>query len=351
MTDPANGGRGARDIAPAPFTPEPFRSAWWLPGPHAQTVGARLLRPGPGAYERERLELADGDFLDLDQAAPAGNGGPLPPDAPVALVLHGLEGCAASGYVVNACHELGGRGIRAVAMNFRSRGGEPNRSPESYHAGKSDDLEEVLEHVARRWPGAPVAAVGFSLGGNVILKYLGERGDRARERVRAAAAISVPFDLSASAARMERGAGRLYARFFLRSLRRSLRRKAERFPAAYDLEAAERARTIREFDETVTAPVHGFRSAKHYYSESSSGRYLDGIRVPTLLIHSADDPMIPAASVPGSAIGRNPWLLEAPTRRGGHAGFVAGPTPFRPTFWAEREAARFLAVHLGKSAG
>lgn len=354
MSHPGGGrrsiaGPAPRDPAAAPsdYRTRPFRPARWLPGGHLQTLGARLLRASdtlPRPYRRERLETPDGDFLDLDFAGPAD-------DRPLVVVLHGLEGCSSSGYVVRLCRELAVRGLRAATLNFRSRSGEPNRLPRSYHAGVTDDLAFVLRRLAARRPGRPLSAAGFSLGGNVLLNHLGERGERggdgAAPRLAAAVAISVPFDLALSADRMERGLARLYSRYFLRSLRASARAKARRFPEAFDVERALAARTIREFDDAVTAPVHGFRDADDYYRRCSSGRRLASIRVPTLILHALDDPLIPRRSVPLEAIRRNPWLVNGVTLRGGHVGFVEGGGPWTARCWAEREAARFLARAVG----
>lgn len=343
-----------RKDGPAGHRLRPFHPAWWLPGAHGQTLGARLLRSRASVrYRRERIETGDGDFIDLDFAGPVagtrGDAAGSRPDgsgAPLVLVLHGLEGCSTSGYVVQLSRELAARGLGTVAMNFRSRSGEPNRRPRSYHAGASDDVARAVEWLAERRPDPLVAAVGFSLGGNVLLKYLGERPEEAAERLRAAVAVSVPFDLARSADRMDRGVSRLYGRYFLRSLRDSLRAKARRFPEAFDLERGLAARTIREFDDAVTAPVHGFRDADHYYRRSSSARLLDAVRVPTLILHALDDPLVPAATLPRETIHRSAWLIDGIVRRGGHVGFVEGETPTAARFWAESEAARFLAATL-----
>ncbi|MFQ5678712.1 MAG: YheT family hydrolase [Gemmatimonadota bacterium] len=336
---------------PLPFRRQPFQAAWWVPGPHGQTLAARWLRRRLRfSFRRERIETPDGDFLDLDEAAPAPTRALGRSDgheaAPMALLLHGLEGCSGSGYVLATCAALAERGIRAVAMNFRSRSGEPNRRPDSYHAGRTDDLAFVLGRLAARRPGAPLGAIGFSLGGNVLLKYLGQTGDDAPEELRAAVAISVPFDLSSSARALERGLGRLYGSYFLRSLKRGVRAKATLFPQALDSRRASAARTLREFDDAVTAPVHGFRSAADYYARASCAADIGAIRVPTLLLQSSDDPLVPWGSWPEAAVRENPWLVDGRTAKGGHVGFVSGTLPWRPVFWAEREASRFLAAHL-----
>lgn len=352
----------AADAAPPNFQVRPFRPAWWLPGGHGQTLGARWLRRRLRVpFHRQRIETRDGDFIDLDYARPVAVRtapdrasathdcvAPRPEETcvPLVLILHGLEGCSRSGYVTSACLALAESGIQTVAMNFRSRSGEPNRRPESYHAGRSDDLAFVLDALSRERPETPLGVIGFSLGGNVLLKYLGENGPEARNRLRAAVAISIPFDLAASTCRMEDGFGSVYAGHFLRSLRRAAAEKAMRFPHAVDWDRATAARTLRQFDDAVTAPVHGFRDADHYYSEASSAAFVERIRVPTLLLQARDDPLVPWSSVPSAPIHANPWLADGATRRGGHVGFIGGASPWNPTFWADREASRFLVYHL-----
>lgn len=333
-----------------PYLPEPFRPAWWLPGPHAQTLGGRFLRRRlHHALGRVRIDTPDGDFLDLEVAGAP----PSPaPGHPLVLVLHGLEGAGRSGYMLALYHQLAAHGLRGVGMNFRSCGGEMNRAPRFYHAGETGDARVALRWLARRFPGAPLGAAGFSLGGNVLLKLLGE-GDERGERgvapqgeLQAAAAVSVPFDLAAGADRLEeRGMARVYTAFFMRKLLRKSRLKGEAIGDACDLSRISRARTLREFDDAATAPLHGFRDAAHYYRECSSARYLPHIRTPTLLVQALDDPFLPAGAVPHGVVERNPALTCAFPSRGGHVGFVAG-APWAPRFWAEREVARFLAAHL-----
>ena len=305
----------------------------------------RLLRPAREvAYRRERWETDDGDFLDLDFVDPAPGGAG---SRPLVVLLHGLEGGSESGYVLETARRLREAGLDAVALNFRSRGGEPNRRRRFYHSGETGDLALVLSRLRERRPAAPLGAVGFSLGGNVLLKYLGERGEAAGEVLDAAVAVSVPFRLAASARRMERGLGPLYAAFFLRSLRRSIREKVRRRGHDFDLGRLRRVRSLREFDDAFTAPVHGFRDARDYYRRSSSARFLPDVRVPTLLLQSRDDPFLPEAGLPEAAMRDNPFLLPALVTGGGHVGFVEGRVPWEPRFWAEREAARFVAAALG----
>jgi predicted alpha/beta-fold hydrolase len=298
---------------------------------------------GDPSWIRERFTTPDGDFLDVDFSEPLSGGSR--DSAPIVLLLHGLEGCSESGYMVEAARACGRHGLRAAALNFRGRSGSPNRRPRAYHAGETGDLDFILSAVHERAPNVPLAVVGFSLGGNVLLKYLGEKGAQGT-RLTAAAGISVPFDLAAATARMERGMGLLYSRFFLRSLREGVRAKAENGPLSYDPAAALEARTLRDFDELVTAPLHGFLGAADYYERSSSLRYLAAIRVPTLLLQAKDDPFHPFSSDENSAVRENPWLVDGFVERGGHVGFVGGATPLAPFFWAEAEAVRFVATYL-----
>jgi uncharacterized protein len=315
-----------------------FRPAWWLRGAHAQTIGGRLLRgSAPLPLRRERLETPDGDFLDLDFGTE-----PADAAAPVVVVLHGLEGGTSSGYMRQTFLELARAGLRGVGVNFRSCGGELNRSARFYHAGETEDLAFVLQRLAERFPGSRMGAIGFSLGGNVLLKYLGERGEEARGTLTAAAAVSVPFDLSAGADRLESGPmSRVYTAYFMRRLLHKSRLKAELLAERCDTARVLRARTLREFDDAATAPLHGFRSADDYYARSSSAGFLEGVRVPTLLLQAADDPFLAPGAIPRDAIERNPALTAAISPRGGHVGFVSGP-PWAPVFWAEREAVAFL---------
>ncbi len=317
--------------------------ARWLPGPHAMTVYANLARPrSPLPVLRQRWELPDGDFVDVDRI-------PAPdPDAPVAVVCHGLEGSSTAGYVRAFAAQARRGGLAVLAMNFRGCSGEPNRLPRLYHSGDTGDLEEVVRRLAAERPGRAVLLAGYSLGGNVVAKLLGERGDDLPAEVRGAAVISVPFDLARSARAID-GPGFmtfLYRERFLHRLRRKALEKAGRFPDLIDRRAIRSSRSFAEFDDRVTAPIHGFAGAADYWARSSSGRTLRGVRRPLLAIASLDDPMVPAESLPVDASARSPAVALEVLPAGGHVGFVAG-TPWRPLWWAERRAVEFLAGHLG----
>jgi uncharacterized protein len=316
-----------------------YRPAWWVPGPHAQTLWSRFLRRLPRLpLRRQRIDTPDGDFLDLlHMDAPAGR--------PRLLLLHGLEGTPASHYVSGLFDSARQRGWGATLMLFRGCGGELNRAPRFYHSGETGDLRLVLDHLRQLHTGQLVIA-GVSLGGNVMLKWLGEEGDRAAAQVSAAAAISVPYDLERGARHLQQGFARVYDRHFLRSLRRKALSKLARHPGAYDQAAVMAARTLVEFDDAVTAPLHGFRDASDYYQQSSSLHYLHAIRVPTLLLSARDDPFLPVEVLDDvrHAARDNDHLTLEFVQAGGHVGFVGGRLPWRPDYYAERRAIGFLSA-------
>jgi predicted alpha/beta-fold hydrolase len=339
--------------APQPFIPRPFRPAWWLPGAHAQTIAGRYVRPPHGVrYRRERVHTPDADFLDLDFATVDGTSS-LGDESPLCLVIHGLEGSAQSAYVLETCRALAEYGIRAVAMNFRGCSGEMNQTARFYHAGDTGDLAFVLDVLTARCPGVTLLGVGFSLGANQLLKYLGECGEASR--IRAAVAVSVPFDLGRGADKLwESFMGRAYTRHFVGRLiakyqaKRTLR--GELPGPVLDVARIVSSRSFREFDDALTARLHGFVDADDYYTTSSSAGFLPAIRVPTLLVQALDDPFVDEASLPFAAISANPVLHTAFVPHGGHVGFISGP-PHRPWFWAEREAARFLSTQIRAAEG
>jgi predicted alpha/beta-fold hydrolase len=317
----------------------PFRPAPLLRHADAQTIVANLWRPRPGPpVTRVRWELDDGDFLDLDRADGPGA------EAPLAVLCHGLEGASDAPYLRGLALALVTRGLGVVALNFRTCGGEPNRLPRSYHSGETTDLGEVVRRLVVERPGRPLAVAGFSLGGNVVTKWLGEHGDRLPAEVRGGAAISVPFDLAACQRRLD-GPGPftwIYRERFMRRLRRKAAWKARQFPGLFDAAAVARATTFAEYDELMTAPLHGFESRDDYYARSSAGQFVAGIRRPFLALSAADDPMVPAESLPLAAAEANPAVQLVVTPHGGHTGFLDGALP-RPGFWAERTTADFLA--------
>ena len=315
-----------------------YSPAWWLPGPHARTIWGRFFRRTPPLETRvERWETDDGDFIDLVRLD-------APPGRPRLVILHGLEGTARSHYARGLLLEAVRRGWAADLLLFRGCSGEPNRGPRFYHSGDTGDIDTVARRLLAIDLVAPFLFVGVSLGGNVLLKWLGEYGESVDRRVIAAAAVSVPFDLARASRHIDRGFSRVYQRHFLQSLRRKALAKLEHYP---DLAARERvlsARTLYDFDDIVTAPVHGFADANDYYTRSSAIRFLSRIRVSTLLLSAVDDPFLPSEvleQVRGVARG-NPHLEVEFLAKGGHVGFVSGQNPFRPFYYAEWRVAEFL---------
>lgn len=318
---------------------QPFVPAPGIANEHAQTIYASLVRPTrTPALRRERMELPDGDFVDLDTFDGAAG-------APHVVALHGLEGSSRAGYVTAVLRGAQTRGWGATALNFRSCSGEPNRLARSYHSGDIDDALRVLNETRARVTG-PLFAVGFSLGANVLCRLLETLGDDAP--VEAAASVSAPYDLSACCRKLDAGGPfhRLYRERFLRTLKKKAREKLRHFPESFDGRAMEAARTIRAFDDAVTSALHGFRDAAHYYAESSAGPRLHAIRRPTLLLSAADDPMLEAPVIPPAAA-TNPHLSVVVTEHGGHVGFVGGQV-HRPHFWAEAQVLAFFDAVLSQ---
>lgn len=317
-----------------------FEPAWWCRGAHLQTIWAGILRPSPQVpLTRARWELPDGDFLDVDElAAPAG--------APRVIVLHGLESSSRSPHVLGLLDQAHRRGWGGVAVNFRGCSGEPNRLRRSYHGGDTGDLAWVIARVRGQHPASPIVCVGFSLGGNVLLKYLGEQGEALPEQVRAAVAVSAPVDLALSAHALEYGFSRVYGSRLVASLKRKTFQKLAAYPDLVDAGALKSVRTLGAFDDLVTGPVHGFKNAKDYWGKSSSASFLPRIRRPTLLINAHNDPFLPAEALPVRAVSENAFLSAEFPAAGGHLGFLEGRWPGRPIAWAELRAAEFLAHYV-----
>ncbi|MFO8155463.1 MAG: hydrolase [Pseudomonadota bacterium] len=319
-----------------PVISSPFRPAWWLPGSHAQTLYPYFFRRHRDLRTRgERLELSDGDFLDLAW-------GPEPttaePGRPLVLITHGLEGSVQSGYVRGLLHGLANHGLRGVLMHWRGCSGEPNRLPRSYHAGETGDIQRVVTTLREREPETPLAAVGYSLGGSALLHWLAETG--ADNPLVQAVAVSVPFRLADADRRLSRGFSRVYQHRLLDQLGRNLRRKAHRRGLELNVDPDSLDR-FRAFDDAVTAPLHGFRDAEDYYQRCSPRQVLTRIVTPTRLIHAADDPFMFPDSIPDADELSDAVTLER-AARGGHVGFVEGRIPLRPRPYLERHVPRIL---------
>jgi predicted alpha/beta-fold hydrolase len=333
----------ARRSERVPTKPEQqiiYSPAWWIPGGHLQTLWGKLFRRQvPAPTKLERWDTPDGDFVEVHRLAGAKN-------APRLILLHGLEGTVRSHYAQGLLGEASRRGWAADLLIFRSCGSEMNRARRFYHSGETSDLAFVVNRVIEQFPAARIGLAGVSLGGNVLLKFLGERGDGLPVQLAAAAAISVPFDLGRSSKRVNRGFSKVYQRFFLRSLTRKVREKVVRFP---DLAAPERIsslRSLEDFDDAITAPLHGYRDAIDYYTRASSLPSLAAIRLKTLLLSAIDDPMLPPEVLDEvrEAARKNPALHIEFVRKGGHAGFVTGSVPWRPFYYAEYRVGEFFAA-------
>ncbi|WP_028588677.1 YheT family hydrolase [Desulfocurvus vexinensis] len=323
-------------LVPSAFCPPPL-----LRGGHVQTLYPFVLRPRvPVEYRRERLELPDGDFLDLDWSpAPEPDGAQ---SSRLALVIHGLEGHSRRKYVTGMALALNRAGWDVCAMNHRGCSGEPNRLARTYHSGETADLHTALTRALAAGGYSRAALVGFSMGGNQVAKYLGEDPGRVPPQVCAAVAVSAPLDLAASVRALERGAARLYQGYLMRSLKAKMRAKAALLPGALSTAGLDAMRTFRQFDDAYTAPLNGFADAADYYARNGAVRVLEGVGLPLLVLSAADDPFLAPECYPRAQARASATLhLETPAT-GGHVGFVPGDGG---PYWSEARAVEFLARH------
>jgi len=311
---------GTIPVAPRPM---PFRSPAWLPGGHLQTIWPYLLPRPDVAFRRERVSAPDGDFWDFDWVdSPTAS-----PDAPLVVLLHGLEGSSGSHYARAMMAALEARGWRGVVPHFRGCGGELNRMPRAYHSGDHLEAQAMLAAIrARIPPAARVYVVGVSVGGSVILNWLGRAGRDAARMVTAAAAVSAPLDLTAAGISIGQGLNRIYTHNFLTTLKPKSLAMAQRFPGLIDAAKVKRARSMDAFDDAVTAVLHGFVDSADYWRRASSKPWLSGIAVPTLVLNARNDPFVPEESLPIPTEASADVLLDQPGE-GGHVGFLSGPFP------------------------
>lgn len=318
-----------------------FKPAWWLTSSHAQTMYPTLTRRLSAPIDHvERFELPDGDFIDTSWAI---NG--LEKEAPLVILLHGLGGSVRSSYVGGLSHACNQLGWRVVLMHFRGASEEPNRLPRLYHSGDTKDLDFFLNMLIKREPDSKKALVGVSLGGNVLLKWLGEQGSKST--MSGAVAISVPFKLRLAADRMNQGLSRIYQAYLLRQMRQSFRRKRHVYAKEFGptLENIQALKCFWTFDDQVTAPLHGFSNVHAYYREASSSQYLHRIMTPTLIIHALDDPFMTPEVLPAQEELSQKVTLEL-SEKGGHVGFVSGQIPGLPAYWLDQRVPEFLQSYL-----
>jgi predicted alpha/beta-fold hydrolase len=300
-----------------------YRAPAWLPGGHLQTLYAALLAPRPRvAFIRERWDTPDGDFIDLDWA----DHPKTVAAAPLVVLFHGLEGGSSSQYAAALMAATRARGWSGVVVHFRGCSGEPNRLRRAYHSGDSSEIDWILRRLKHPNSVSKLYATGVSLGGNALLKWLGERGAAANTVIDAAAAISAPVDLMASGDALGRGFNMVYTRNFLVTMRRKTLAKLVRFPDVCDRDLMLAARTLREFDNVVTAPLHGYRDTDDYWTRASAKPLLRNITARTLMINALNDPFLPASALPQASEASPAITLEFPAT-GGHVGFVSGTFP------------------------
>ncbi len=310
-----------------------YRAPPWLPGGHLQTILASL-RPPPGPpLTRERWDTPDGDFIDIDWAGPANA-------ANLLLTFHGLEGSSDSHYMrALAAHALA-EGWRCALVHFRGCSGEMNRRPRAYHSGDSDEIDWIVRRMHALDPARRIHIAAVSLGGNAVLKWLGEREGEAARLVQRAVAVSAPFDLAAAGRALERGFNVVYTQRFLVTMKVRSAAQLSRFPGLFNEKAMMDARTLYEFDNVVTAPVHGFRDTEDYWSRSSSFKVFGGIQVPTLLLNARNDPFMPEVAL-GEAHGASAQMVLEFPAQGGHVGFLSGPFPGQHA-WLPRRIFEFF---------
>jgi len=315
-----------------------FKPAWWLTSPHLQTIVPNLLpRRRQVETVRERIVLEDGDFVDLDWTAPC--------DGPIVLILHGLGGSAKSNYVKGIVHQVVDRNWQGAVMHFRGCSGEPNLLAKGYHAGDTGDLDAVVKLIGQRFPTRPLLGIGFSLGGNVLLKWLGEVGERSP--FAAAVAVSVPFDIGRTIKSMSTGISRFYQWWFMQGLRRKALSKVNFVDMPLDHKGFKKTKTIEEYDRLVTAPLNGVTDLQEYYDQASCLAYLENISTRTLILHAEDDPLLnELVYLKGSKHSEN--IMVEISEFGGHIGFIGGEYPWKPNYFLEQRIPEFLEEYLSK---
>jgi len=292
---------------------------------------------------RETLELPDGDATAIDWPQ---SGADVPQSAPLLVILHGLEGSAESIYAKTLMHAATKRGWRSCVLHSRDCGDYRNRLPRRYHAGETNDIRYFLTQLRERGNTGPLFAAGYSLGGNILLKYLGEAA--AQSPLEAAVAVCAPLDLHQCAYALNSGFSKVYQHYLIKRMKTALRRKFSRHTAAFDWRRAMQASTFAEFDDAVTAPLHGFANMQDYYARCSSGQFLKDIRRPTLLINSLDDPFMTPAVIP-QAENLGPNVMLELSDSGGHVGFIEGGTPWRPRYYLPSRILAFFETYAAST--
>lgn len=331
-----------QEVRLMPVLSSDFRAPFAYRNAHIQTTFPTMFRHVHGvAYQRERMQTSDGDFIDLDWSHSAPG-----PSESLAVICHGLEGCADRAYMRGMTQACNRRGLDAVAYNFRGCSGEMNREKRFYNAGATDDLGAVLDHIRISHSYDSIYLIGFSLGANLVLKYAGEQGGEISADIRGAAAISAPCDLHASSIELHRVKNRLYHNRFLKMLLEKIKAKSTAYPELSEIDLKS-IRTLKDFDDNFTAPLGGFKDAADYWQQCSCRQFLPGISIPALILNAADDPILGPECFPYPESESNPSLyLEVP-RWGGHVGFMerTGKTEY----WHEKRTLDFILETISRS--
>ncbi len=322
----------------------PFKPAWWLNNCHIQTLYPTLFRSKINLNRtRKRITTPDGDFLDCDWHTENSDD-----TQPLVIIMHGLAGSSSSAYVLGMQQSIASIGWRSVALNFRGCSGEQNLKARAYHSGDTGDIEQVYQTLKAQEPNTDIYVIGFSLGGNVLLKWLGEQG--LKSTVKGAIAVSVPMLLNVCASKLDKGFSKIYRRYLMTPLKQFVLQKSAFLKSINESEEAEKinrlgnlnnVKSFWQYDDQVVATLHGFKNADDYYRQSSSRQFIKSITVPTLIIHSIDDPFMTQQVLPTPDELPNNVILEK-TNGGGHVGFVSGTNPFKPKFWLEQRISHYL---------
>lgn len=314
-----------------------YKPALWFRNGHIQTIVSSLYRRVTHVkYQRERIQTPDNDFLDLDWVYSGTNS--------LAIISHGLEGHSHRDYVKGMVSVLTGIGISCLAWNYRGCSGEPNHQLRMYHNGSTDDLEVVIQHAVKKGYQS-IILIGFSMGGNLSLLYLGQKGETVIPQIKCAVTFSVPLDLTTTAYKLAHKTNAIYMKYFLKTLCRKVKEKSQRFPGQIDISGIENIKTFKAFDDRYTAPIHGFDDAEDYWEKCSSGNYLEQIRVPGLIVNAKDDPFLTDSCYPENRLKNNNVVFEYPDY-GGHVGFMINA--INGAYWSEQRAIAFIQKLLKK---
>lgn len=314
--------------------PPHYQAPRWLPGGNAQTLWPLLIKPQPLPLRRERWDTPDGDFIDVDHL----DG---PADSPLLVLFHGLEGSAHSHYAISVAHACRAQGWRLALPHFRGCSGELNRRPRAYHSGDSAEIDWILARLLAGNGANPLHAAGVSLGGNALLKWAGEQGEQAKQKVTGVVAFCAPLDLAACGYALAQGFNRIYTQHFLATLKAKSAQRLQHFPGLFDAQRMQAARSLWDFDDAVTGPVHGFAGADDYWARCSAKPWLKSVAVPALTVNPKNDPFLPAQYLPSAHEVSPSVRLEQP-EQGGHVGFVSGPFPGQLDWLAKRLLHFFL---------